>query len=94
MEHKIDLTNYLDQLVNKIYKALCILEENPNNAKKYLDSLTIELDGMTQYYSDDSYIVSTLFSLQGVKQCTDYNVWRKVVFESINNVNKLKQKLK
>ena len=94
MEHKIDLTNYLDQLVNKIYKALCILEENPKNAKKYLDSLTIELDGMTTYYSDDSYIVSTLFSLQGVKNCTDYNVWRKVVFESINNVNKLKQKLK
>ncbi|MFA5559525.1 MAG: hypothetical protein WDA59_08790 [Methanofastidiosum sp.] len=93
MNAKINLNNYLDRLVGKIYKALCILEENPENAKKYLNSLTVELDGFTHYYSDDSYIISTLFSLQGIKQCTDHNVWRKTVLECIDNVNKLKAKL-
>lgn len=92
--NKINLTNYLDQLVNKIFKALCILEEDPKNAISYLNSLTVELDGMTQYYSDDSYIISTLFSLQGIKRCTDHNVWKKTVFECIDNVNKLNAKLK
>ena len=94
MEIKRDLTKYLDQLVNKIFKILYIIEENPEDLKKYLNSLTIELDGMTQYYSDDSYIISTLFSLQGNRECTDHNVWRKTVFECINNVNKLNAKLK
>ncbi len=93
MEKERDLTKYLDQLVNSIFKALCILEENPQNAVKYLDSLTIELDGMSQFYSEDPYIIRTLFSLQGIKQCTDYNLWRKTVFECISNVNKLQVKL-
>jgi hypothetical protein len=97
MENKnnnINLDDYLDKLVGKIFKILPLLEENPTNAKKYLNSLTIELDGMTQCYSDDSYIISTLFSLQGIKTVTDYNVCRKTVFDCLNNINNLKSKLK
>jgi hypothetical protein len=90
----INLDDYLDKLVGKIFKILPLLEENPVNAKKYLNSLTIELDGMTKNYSDDSYIVSTLFSLQGIKSITDYNICRKTVFDCLDNINKLKTKLK
>ena len=95
MENKnINLDDYLDKLVGKIFKILPLLEENPINARKYLSSLTIELEGMTQNYCEDSYIVSTLFSLQGIKQCTDYNVCRKTVFDCLNNINNLKSKMK
>lgn len=92
--NNINLDDYLDKLVGKIFKILPLLEENPINAKKYLNSLTIELDGMTKYYSDDSYIVSTLFSLQGIKSVTDYNVCRKTVFDCIEYINKLKNKVR
>lgn len=95
MENKnINLDDYLDKLVGKIFKILPLLEENPTNAKKYLNSLTIELEGMIKNYSDDSYIVSTLFSLQGIKSITDYNVCRKTVFDCLNNINNLKSKIK
>lgn len=90
----INLDDYLDKLVGKIYKILPLLEENPTNAKKYLNSLIIELDGMTKYYFDDSYIVSTLFSLQGIKTITDYNVCRKTILDCLNNINSLKRKFK
>lgn len=92
METNINLDDYLDKLVGKIFKILPLLEENPTNAKKYLNSLTIELDGMTKYYSDDSYIISTLFSLQGIKTVTDYNVCRKTILDCLSNVNSLKKK--
>lgn len=88
----INLEDYLDKLVGKIFKILPLLEENPENAKKYLISLINELEGMTSNYSHDSYIVSTLFSLQGIRFNTDYNIWRKTVFDCLNNVKHLKAK--
>jgi hypothetical protein len=90
----INLNDYLDKLVGRVYKILPLLEEDPVNAKKYMSSLINELEGATSNYSDDSYLVSTLFSLQGVRTTTDYNILRKTVFECLDNVNKLKAKLK
>lgn len=92
--NNINLDDYLDKLVGKIFKILPLLEENPINAKKYLNSLTIELEGATRNYSNDSYLVSTLFSLQGIKSVTDYNVCRKTVFDCIEYINKLKNKVR
>ena len=95
MENKnINLNDYLDKLVGKIFKILPLLEENPINAKKYMVSIINELEGATRNYTDDSYMVSTLFSLQGIKSVTDYNVCRKTIFDCINNINNLKIKMK
>jgi hypothetical protein len=92
--NNINLDDYLDKLVGKIFKILPLLEENPVNAKKYMLTIINELEGATNNYNDDSYLVSTLFGLQGIKSVTDYNICRKTVFDCINNINNLKAKIK
>jgi len=88
-----DIKNYTDRLVGRIYKLLCIREENPQHAIKYLENLLVELRGARKTFNYNSYFVSILFSLEGMQEVTDYNLYRRKVFECIDLVNKLKKDL-
>jgi hypothetical protein len=85
----IDKKQYSKRLINKIFKYLPLIEEDRENAKKYLKSLIVELEGSLQYFEDDYYLQDILFSLNGLQNVTDHNVVRSKIFECINLVNKI-----
>lgn len=88
---QLELEKYCDRLVGRIWKILKIREsEHPEHGRKYLENLVIELRGASSYFDNDSYFMSMLFSLEGIKNVTDHNVLRRKVFECIDLCNKLK----
>lgn len=84
----MSIEKYSERLVNSIYKYLCLIEEEEQNAEKYLNSLLVELEGSLQYYDND-YLNRILFSLNGLQGIEDYNIVRSKVFECINLCNKI-----
>jgi hypothetical protein len=87
------LDKYCDRLVGRVYKLLCIREEDAQNAKKYLESFLVELKGASKYFGNNSYFASLIFSLEGIRDVTDYNLYKRKIFECINIVNKIKKEL-
>lgn len=75
--NEMELNEFCDKLVGRIYKILPLIEEDKENAKKYLNSLIVELDGANEHFENKSNFQSILFSLEGIKNITDYNVCRK-----------------
>lgn len=91
--NNIDFTKYLDSLINKIWKLLPMLDENRDEAKKYLNTnLLIQVRGAVELFENDEYMVTILAFLEGIKNNTDYNIWRKTIFDCLNQINKLIQK--
>lgn len=89
-----DLNKYLDVLINKIWKIMPLMQENQENALKYIKSLNVELKGAKNYFSS-TYFTSIVFSIDGLSSgITDYNVVRAKVLECINYVNRIKKEIK
>lgn len=90
MRNEINLNEYTDKLVGRIYKILPLIESDKDNAKKYLNNLLVELNGANKYF-DNINFTRIIFSLEGMKNITDYNIVRSKIFECINLVNKIKK---
>lgn len=88
--NNINMNDYCDKLIGRIFKVLPLLEENPDHAKKYISSLLVELNGASKIFNDNSYFISIICSLEGIGNCTDYNLCRRKIFECISICNKLK----
>ena len=91
------LEKYYSGLINKIFKILPLAEESKDNAKVYLDSLHVELQGCNELLpliQDDPRYLSILSIIAWLRnhvmdcECTVRDV-RREVFSAISMCKKL-----
>ena len=87
---EIDLDLYKKYTVKNIFKLLPLKEEN-KDWEKYLDGLLVELSGLSRL-SEDMNLVSLIAKLEGLRTVEDHSLFRKVVFDCIDNVKKMQVK--
>lgn len=83
-QHSYD--NYLRNLKNKLYKALCLYEEKNSTFNKYFESLIyIEIHGLQewiQYLPHDIWYVETLSRLSSLADRAENNFDEKKLFKA------------
>jgi hypothetical protein len=89
--------NYLDFLINQLYKSLCLKEENCDTLISYLQSLQCELIGSKELISafkNDSRVISLLNKIQYLIATPEIEqkVFKKEIFSCISIVEKLQVK--
>lgn len=88
--------NYLNFLVGKIYKILCMREENSDTLSKYMQSLQRELAGnqklivALRYDSDFLSLMSKIEFL--VYNEADLPTYKKDIFDCISLVKRMQSK--
>lgn len=99
----IDLTNKYDidfniqdvniniqRLTNQVWK-LIPMRENNEDWKRQLDNVLIEIVGLNEIFEGPSFL-QALSKLEGIRvQETDFELYRKTVFETITSLQKLKK---
>ena len=90
------IINNLTRLVNQIYKLLPSREEG-SDWKKPLEAILIEFAGMDSLFLNQHIILFKLMcKLEGLFTLTDkedFLIFRKTIFECLNLVNELKEKI-
>ena len=85
--------NYLNFLINRVYKILPISEDEPVTLKSYLDSLVLELLGSKDLIlklKKDASFLSLISTLQSLSENQySHNVIRSEVFKCIDIIKKL-----
>ena len=85
--------NYLNFLINRVYKILHISEDEPVTLKSYLDSLVLELLGSKDLIlklKKDASFLSLIATLQSLSENQySHNVIRSEVFKCIDIIKKL-----
>ena len=91
---KIDLQTYQDYCIKAIFKILPLMEEE-KDWRKFLQGFLIELSGINNLVSDVNYI-SLIGKLEGLlqkdldcSQTADKELFKKIIFDSIDLVKKL-----
>lgn len=90
------LGNYLDTLVDRIFKILPMKEENADTLNEYMQGLQLELIGCSSLFVNTGYD-SVLLSLISILQYLidndcDVDTVRRQVFTAIDTCKKLKRK--
>lgn len=79
------------RLTNQIWK-LIPMRENSEDWKKQLDTIIIEIVGLSEIFIDNVIFLQLLSKLEGVKhQELSFDLYRKTVFESISLLQELKK---
>lgn len=90
--------NYLNFLINRVYKILPISEEEPDTLKEYLESLVIELSGSKELINKIKYDANFISLLGILKYLTDnkcsHKVIKREVFKCISIIQGLQEKYK
>ena len=91
--------NHLDELINKVYKILCICEQCEQNKEykpyfDYLNKITILMAGNKVLFNDRKFtvLVTEIMGLVEL-QMTDHAQVKKIVFECTNALQKMKKPL-
>lgn len=96
--YNIDVNNStvkenLSRIGNQIYKALCLREED-KEWKKPIETLSIELLGMSQLFPSNNTLFSLVCKLQGITDDTvDFMMYRRTIFECCSLINKIKDNI-
>lgn len=86
--------NNLHRITNQIYKLLPNREEGLDWIKP-LQTLTIELTGMSRLFPDQTELFSLLCKLEALKTLTeeeDFFLFRKTIFECLGLMDVMKKK--
>jgi hypothetical protein len=86
---KLELSFYMDYLINSVFRLLPMYEKN-EDWKKYLTALQIELAGLEELSNNISFI-SLISRLEGLFSITDKPTFKKVVFDSISLIKQIKE---
>lgn len=87
---EIDFDLYREYAIKSIFKILPLKEEKKDWIK-YLEGLLVELNGMSSLSTDVS-LMSLIAKLEGLKNVEDHSLFRKVVFDCIDIMKKMKIK--
>lgn len=101
MMDKDSLKNYSNSIIARLFTMIdltkeAITDEDRDNITKFIDMLSIEIEGSLEYYSDVKYgnqMTSVLMKIRGVRTVSDFNVRKKVAFDSIGIINKIMKQL-
>lgn len=83
----------LKRIGGQIFKLLPAREEGLD-WQKPLETLTIELLGMTKLFSDRRDLLTLVAKLEGLREADpDFQLYRRTIFECCTLVNKLQQSI-
>lgn len=83
----------LYRIGNQIFKLLPMKEEQQNWLKP-LETLIIEILGMSSLFPDQKDLLSLVCKLEGLKECgenVEFRLYRRTIFEACGLVDKIKQ---
>jgi len=88
--------NYLNYLINQLYKTLCLKEENSLTLTSYIESLQREIVGskeMILFLKNDARIMSVLSRLQYLSSNkVNQKIFKKEIFYCIKSIQDIKEK--
>lgn len=88
------IVNNLHRIGNQIFKLLPMREEG-QDWKKPLETLTVELLGMSSLFAEQEDLLALTSKLEGLKcdGAEDFSLYRRTIFETCCIVNKLQEQL-
>lgn len=85
-----DVNTNIQRLTNQVWK-LIPMRENNEDWKRQLDNVLIEIVGLNEIFEGPGFL-QVLSKLEGIRvQETDFELYRKTVFETITYLQKLKK---
>lgn len=78
------------RLINQLWK-LIPMRENEENWEKQLNTVTIEIAGLNEIFSEAPQFLQLLSKLEGLKTVEEFDPYRRTVFEIINLLQELKK---
>lgn len=85
-----DVNVNIQRLTNQVWK-LIPMRENGEDWKKQLDNVLIEIVGLNEIFEGPSFL-QALSKLEGIRiKETDFDLYRKTVFETITSLQRLKK---
>lgn len=86
------LTKNIIRLTNQLWK-LIPMRENEEDWDKQLNTVIIEIAGLSEVFIQDSRFLQLLSKLEGIKvnQEIEFAIYRKTVFECISLLQELKK---
>lgn len=85
---KSDFQKNLYRLINQLWK-LIPMREHEENWQKQLDTVILEVIGCNEFFTGISFI-QLISKLEGLRvEETDFELYRKTIFESINLLQEL-----
>ena len=86
---EVDFELYLIGLKNKIYKLLPLKEEELD-WNKYLNTVMVEISGLSELFNNQPQLISLLSKLEGLYRLEDFMLYRRTIFECLNIVEDLR----
>jgi hypothetical protein len=86
---EVDFEVYMTSMKNKVYKLLPLREESLEWSK-YLTTIIIELNGLSELLSNQVYLISLLAKLEGLYKLEDFMLYRRTIFECLNLIDELR----
>lgn len=78
------------RLTNQLWK-LIPMRENEEDWQKQLNTVIIEIAGLNKIFLEAPQFLQILSKLEGVQDVTEFMLYRKTIFESINLLQEFKK---
>lgn len=78
-----DFKIYCKGLKNKVYKLLPLREEGLE-WEKYLNTIMIEVSGLSELFTSKVELISLLSKMEGLYQIEEFMSYRRTIFECLN----------
>lgn len=76
------------RLINQLWK-LIPMKENNEDWQKQLSAIIIEISGLNEIFHNSVSYLILLSKLEGLKDVTEFTVYRRTVFESISLLDEI-----
>lgn len=89
----VDILDNLNRITNQVFKLLPLREEH-GDWQAPLESLIVEIKGMTILFDNQKELFSLVCKMEGLKTLTDeedFLIFRKTIFECLGLLTKVKQ---
>lgn len=84
----IDFKAYCNGLKNKVYKLLPLKEEGLE-WEKYLNTILVEVSGLSELFASKSDLIEILSKLEGLYSIEEFIIYRRTIFECLNLIEDL-----
>lgn len=85
----LDMELYLITLKNKVYKLLPLREEN-SEWNKYLNTIIVEVSGLSELFTEIPRLITLLSKLEGLYKTEDFMLYRRTIFECLSLIEELR----
>ena len=90
------IVEHKQELHDNILSLLYMKEENSSTLDKYFSSLLWRLNGYNEIFGNQVIMIDIMSNLEearieAAKECCDFNKFRKLVLDSFNMIDKLKE---